>query len=384
MAKMKIAILHSGDLKTVSVGGVDQYIKNIIRYSGDGEITVYGTSPYNQLPLGTPCKRNVYGKRYTYVPIVDDKRHPLSIYYFMNLLKYIRSFQEYDVIFAQRIEYSLPFICCRNREKLVQIIHGSSLYTTMNWRKGKAAVYFFLERLSIRIAQRTLVVLMRDEFGVPYYQKKYSKYKDKIEYTKIPVDTIVFRPMERNKCREIYGIPKDWKIILFNGRVEHHPKRVFLFLDILEKLIQNDHAVHLMVIGDGSDRIDLERKIQQKELGSHYVGIGYVGKRKMLAEYLNCADVNINISMFEGTCTSSLESIACGIPVVSTDVGDINLFVHNGCNGFVIKNSTDKEIIAESVDAIQQLLNSNPKMTSDYLRYDGRSTVDELRKQLSV
>ena len=67
---------------------------------------------------------------------------------------------------------------------------------------------------------------------------------------------------------------------------------------------------------------------------------------------MNSCDVNLNISEFEGTCTSSLEAICCRVPVVSKDVWDINFFVNNGINGYVVPNSDSQQIVNNVVDAI--------------------------------
>ena len=55
---MSIAILHSGDMQKISLGGVDRYIKSLILFSEDNEITVYGTTVYKEHVIG-----KIYQKR---------------------------------------------------------------------------------------------------------------------------------------------------------------------------------------------------------------------------------------------------------------------------------------------------------------------------------
>ncbi|WP_160689329.1 glycosyltransferase family 4 protein [Clostridium sp. C2-6-12] len=375
---MKIAILHSGDLENLSLGGVDQYIKNIIRYSNDDEIVVYGTSPHKMKIIGKKYKSQLCGKVYTYIPISDDKRHPLCIFYLFNIIKYLSSLKKFDVIYAQRIEYSLPFIFSKSRKKLIQIVHGSSKYTTLNWGSFKTKVYCLMERISIRTASKTLVVLLRKEFGIPYYKAEYSKYKDKIFYGKIPVNTTIFKNLDKDECRRKLGLPIDGKIIMYGGRVEDNPKRIFILVDILNGLLDEHKNIYLMLVGDGSDREKLKSLIAKKGLERNYIDIGYIEDREILVNYLNSSDININLSRFEGTCTSSLEAVACGVPVVSTNSGDINLFVHDNCNGIVVNNTTNDEIIKTSIQAINRIFNGEIKMTNDFLKYECSFVVREL------
>ena len=99
---MKIAILHSGDMEKVSIGGVDRYIKSLILFFEDNTITVFGTTALKQHEIGREYIRDYCGKRYRFIPISDDKRRPLSLFYMMKEFRWLKKFGEYDCIYAQR------------------------------------------------------------------------------------------------------------------------------------------------------------------------------------------------------------------------------------------------------------------------------------------
>ena len=84
---------------------------------------------------------------------------------------------------------------------------------------------------------------------------------------------------------------------------------------------------------------------------------------------------------FEGTCTSILESLACGIPVVSTDVGDIHECLRNGYNGCIIKND-ETSIIDEAAEVIINILENGIPMDDVYLKYSGDRVVQELKQYI--
>jgi len=382
---MKLAILHAGDLENLGLGGVDQYIKNIIRDKNENDITVFGTCVSGKYKLGEEYKVNREGLVYTFVPISDDRRYPLTIYYVFNEFKYLKKICDNDIIYAQRIELSLPFIFNKSgQSKLVQIIHGSSCYTTMHYRKFKSIIYELAEKLSIKLACKTYIVLMRNEFGVPYYKRKYKKYSSKIGYAKIPVNTNIFHSLNKTTCRNILNLSKNDFLIMYGGRVENNPKRVLLLPDIILKLTEKNKNIHLVVVGSGIDLKKLEEKLYSTVDKSKYTIVGYLEDREKYVQYINACDININISEFEGTCTSSLESVACGIPVVSTDTGDIGLFVENGKNGFLVSNESESKIIKESVFALESLMEHRMVMTDDYMQYDCHLVVKELFEEFKA
>lgn len=375
---MNIAILHVGDLNKLALGGVDQYIKNIIRQKGNNEITVYGTVEKDKFEIGKKYTVNKNGLIYNFVPVSYDVFRPLTIGYVLRIKKYENELEKYDIIYAQRIELCLPFWNSNNiRKKLVQVIHGSSFYTTLHWGKIKSQIYFCLEKISIRIAKKTNVVLQRKEFGVPYYKTKYKELSDKIGYAKIPVNTDVFKQMHKDACRRELNIPLDKNVIMYGGRVENYPKRVLLFPQIIKGLIERGSNVFFLVIGNGSDLQELTNILKENLDSQYYRIVGYLEDRNLLVKYLNASDININISEFEGTCTSSLEAVSCGCKILSTDVGDISLFVSEGKDGCIIENNS-RTIVENSIKNIEFMIKNDMEPTKLYENYSCNKVVHEL------
>ena len=376
---MRIAVLHSGDLEEVSLGGVDRYIKSLIRFFDNYEITVYGTTVVGKEELGKPIEREYYGKKYTFVAISDNKRYPLSLFYMIKECKWVNELGKYDCIYAQRTEYSIPFLFSKNKNKLIEIIHGSSKYSEAGFGKKLAYIHLKMEKLAISIARYTFVILNREEFGVPYYKNKYPKYKDRILYGKNPIDTRIYFKQNREELREKYSFDKNDIIVIYSGRIENNPKRVMLLPYICEKLLDRGIQIKFLIVGDGADKKKLEAEVDKLKLQSNFAFTGYVDNPYVIAEYNNLADIAINISMFEGTCTSVLESIACGIPVVSTDVGDIHECIFDNFNGYIIKNN-ECTIVDEATCAIVRIIQKSIKMNNIFEKYSGEYVIKELKQ----
>ena len=379
---MKIAILHSGDLESVSMGGVDRYVKSIIEFMPNADITVFGTGKHGKIVLGEKYNRNYHGKNYVFVPITDDKRRPLSIFYMLKELLYVKELGKFDCIYAQRTEYSIPFAFSKSKNKLIQLIHGSSKYSEIGFGHQMAKIHLLLEKIAIGIAKKTYIILNRAEFGVPYYKEKYPKYANRIKYQRNPINPVNFLPSDKNKAREQLGLPSESNIIVFTGRVEHNPKRVFLFPEICQELNRKGYPFTFVVVGDGSDRKELQRRVHLSNIENQFVFPGYIEDTSVIAQYYNAADIAINISMFEGTCTSNLEALATGTPLISTDVGDIKEVLDGIHNGIIVGNTDDSSIIRDVVNGIIYMTENATKMNESFMQYSGPEVANKLREDI--
>jgi teichuronic acid biosynthesis glycosyltransferase TuaC len=112
------------------------------------------------------------------------------------------------------------------------------------------------------------------------------------------VDTSLFSPRARDEARAELGWPIDERVVLFNAGGDPETKR----LDLARKA--TDLARHLL------DGIRLE------------VLDGNAPPSR-IPTYLNAADCVLVTSRFEGSPNIVKEALACNLPVVSVDVGDV-------------------------------------------------------------
>jgi glycosyltransferase involved in cell wall biosynthesis len=76
--------------------------------------------------------------------------------------------------------------------------------------------------------------------------------------------------------------------------------------------------------------------------------IGFV-RNDRLPDYLNSVDVYVSTSLSDaGIAASTAEAMACGLPVIVTDVADNRMWVEDGANGFVIPTKNPK-LLAERI-----------------------------------
>lgn len=173
-----------------------------------------------------------------------------------------------------------------------------------------------------------------------------------------PVDTTEFRPDEelRRKARGRLGVPD--KGVLVGMVANLTPQKGHRhFLAVAARLIAGNPAVHVRCVGQevATHTAYADRLRQQAEenglVASGRFSFYDAGTR--IAEFLPAFDVFMLTSepLSEGIPTSLLEAMACGVPVVATDVGAIREAIDSGREGYVVA-AVDEEQLAKAASKL--------------------------------
>jgi alpha-1,6-mannosyltransferase len=138
---------------------------------------------------------------------------------------------------------------------------------------------------------------------------------ENVEGVNLGVNTEVFRPDPDDAIftRDSLGISSHQKLLLYIGRLASEKNTQTLFRSF-ELLVQGSpDCFHLLVIGDGAQREQLERLRQ--DTGS-VTWIPYCTESTELARYYRAADLFVHPGIQETFGFVALESQACGTPVV--------------------------------------------------------------------
>jgi len=189
--------------------------------------------------------------------------------------------------------------------------------------------------------------------------------KNKTELVYPIANTNLFKVLEVDKeaVKAKYKIPKDAQVILCVQRIDSksgHDQLINALPDILKRVPN----VKLVFVGGESmsnrlsgDREVLIKKVNQlvKELNleKDVIFTGNIDY-SVLPELYNSSDVVALCSKNEGFGLSITEGMACGKPIVGTDVGGIPIQVENGRNGFLVNvgdvKATSDKIIKILID----------------------------------
>lgn len=177
-------------------------------------------------------------------------------------------------------------------------------------------------------------------------------------YVIIPnvVDTDVFRPLESNV---IPGKHRFVHVSCFEDR----QKNISGILRVLKKLSEQRQDWECHMIGDGIHYELLLRQAEELGLKNRFVIFHGLKENQDLVALMQEAEFQLMFSRFENLPVVILESYACGVPVLSTDVGGIG--EHLDENLGILIPSEDEDVL---FDKLNTMLDSSGKYERSKIR----------------
>ncbi len=148
------------------------------------------------------------------------------------------------------------------------------------------------------------------------------------------VDMAAFRPMDGEGLRKKYGLPFEKNIVISVARLVS-VKGLDCLIRATALVLRDIPNVHLVLIGKGTGRCELEKLVSELGLDNNVQFLGEL-QHTEIPYYLSVADVFALPSLREGLGIAFLEAMACGIPVVGSSVGGIPDIIEDGKNGFLV------------------------------------------------
>lgn len=145
--------------------------------------------------------------------------------------------------------------------------------------------------------------------------------------------------------KEVFGFENDDKVILFSGQLNKH-NGLFELGAIYNSLKSKVPKLRLVVVGEGQDKEELEK------LMPDIVFLGWVNHQNMNRIY-SASNVLIKTSKIDSFSLSTLEAIACNLPVVAYNNNSFRNIIDHGKNGFLVYN------IRQMEEKIFKILNKN-------------------------
>ena len=327
MQKMKpnVLIIADSDPRKVAIGGVSTYAFNLVKYLTKRGIKVTF--------LGKKQNGSIINKFKNFELVELNKKPNQSNYIFLkNLFDSTKklNLSRDTIIHSQRPDWLVPFSKYKNKK--IVTLHGShskNVYLKKGYIIGK--LYSKLEKKGLELAD-TIISVSDD--NAKYY---INIYKNNPNITKkiitIPTGTDLgrFKHINKAKSRRKYGFDISDKIAVYVGRFEKE-KNIKMMIKACK-----DAGIKLLLVGEGRDEHKL-RKFADRT-GAYTLFHPAVANEE-IPNILACADVFILTSLYEGLPTVLIEALATGIPIISTDVGDVRKLVINGKTGYIVNESS--------------------------------------------
>lgn len=195
-----------------------------------------------------------------------------------------------------------------------------------------------MERIS---AEKTLVkevdhIITPTDSEMSYLEYLYQADTRKITIIPPGVNTDFFKPMDKLVAKEMVGAKKEDKILLFVGRIEPL-KGLDMLLYALKVLIMKNPEMNVCLWIVGGDILQKQKlwshqlkMLQQlKEVLNLTTRVRFMGQKTQeeLPHYYNAAEMVIMPSHYESFGMVTLEAMACGIPVITTNVAGVSQLI---------------------------------------------------------
>jgi len=302
--------------------------------------------------------------------------------------KYINFFKQtiystlstkYDLIYVHYIGHSLlPLLFIKNKIKkpLILNAHGSDVLP--NTQTGK-----FIQKLVTPVIKKATMIVVPSNYFKDIVHNKFNIDKSKIFISPSGgIDTNLFRPF--NKYKENNEL-----IIGYVSRIDQG-KGWDILLQAIKLLIDEGHKTFkVLLIGGGSQEKQLLKMIKVLKLENNTTFIGKVSHQD-LVHYYN----NMNIFVFptirsaESLGLVGLEAMACGIPVIGSNIGGLKGYIKNGYNGELFEagniNQLSKIIKKFILMNKQDLQNYSKHSVATAAQYDSNVISKHLSNKLKL
>ena len=143
-----------------------------------------------------------------------------------------------------------------------------------------------------------------------------------------PIDINIFKPFNKAKSRELWGLPKDKKLVLFGAmNATGDPRKGFKELSEALNILKGEN-IEFVVFGSSEPKNPPKFKFK-----IHYVGHLY--DDISLVTLYNVCDVTVVPSLQENLSNTIMESLSCGTPVVAFNVGGNSDMIEHKINGYL-------------------------------------------------
>lgn len=348
MSTIRVRIFYPADPVGIVPGGIDTFIRGIVKWAPeDIEFSLVGmtTDPVAR-PVGRWTRCSVGRREFDFFPAVwvanagDRSYVPLSLRYTAAVALAPQAvYQDFDIVELHRIEPGLLFGESRPKNAFFHtdysVIHRATK-TDFRW-KYLPRIYDLMERKIVRGLSSAWCVSKQ---FTAVLETRYPASSTMIRYIPTWVDTEVFSPLrddlraeQRRRLATTLNIDAAASWIIFVGRLDI-TKNPELLLSAFGRLVSRGRHIVLLFIGDGVLRAGLEKRVVKEGLSAHVRFLGLRGPAE-IATILASADVFALSSTYEGMPMAVLEALGAGLPVATTDVGEVRKVVYPKVNGAI-------------------------------------------------
>lgn len=383
-------------------GGMNVYVLELSRKLGELglEVDVFTRSQDVSQPKVVHVTPNV---RVIHVLAGPEQPYPKK-----KLRQFIPEFTKHivDVIEAQELQYdlyhahyylsglsTLSLNTKRNEHKpIIMTFHTLALMKnlvarTEQEKDGKFRID--AEFLLTKKAQRVIVPSQNDKNYLEYLYRCPPK---KIAVVTPGIDTTIFKPVPTEEARKEIGADPNHKIVLFVGRIEPL-KGIDILLYATKILLERNPRFKIclwIVGGDVSQgrnlwsnelkKLETLRRVLRIETIVKFVG---QEPQQRLPYYYSAADILVMPSHYESFGMAALEAMACGTPVIATNVSGVTDLIDRQ-EGALISSANNPLLLASQIERLLTDRERHRRLSRRLLAQVHQFTWDRTAKEVRL
>ena len=252
---------------------------------------------------------------------ISTSRNPLSIYKLYRLLKC----HKFDIIHTHAYSAgTIGRISAFLAGVPVIISHNHSVYDY--YGKFYNLVEWFLSLITDRVICISEVVNGFANKTQRINSKKLITIHNGID------DVCDLTEKSSSDLKKELGIPINHPVICTISHMEEHKGLKYL-LEAASLLLQSKNDVSFLLVGEGVLKKELKILCADLKIEKNVI---FAGEQSDISEILSLSDIFVLPSLREGLPLTILEAMACGKPVIATNVGGIPEIVKDGENGILV------------------------------------------------
>lgn len=314
--KRKINILIS--VAGLHIGGAEVVIKNLVHNINKKMFNVTILCLKGHGSIGEELLRDGFD----IISFDTYYKSKVDYFTFLKFLKIIRQ-KKIDIVHTHSKDALADAAICKILLPGLKLIHTFHFGNYLNqvWKK------MWIEQVFSRVANRLIAVgeIQRNQI------KKVFKFNDsKVEkvWNGIPL----IKGNVNNSYRESLGIRN--RILIGTICTLTQQKGLFDLLSVAAKIHNKKDNVRFVIVGDGPLRSDLEKKLNELEITETVIFTGWIpdASKNILHEF----DIFFQPSLWEAMSIVILETMAAGIPIVATRVGENTQIIEDEVDGILV------------------------------------------------
>lgn len=341
----EIIHIEACDFVSAPIGGQLSFSKQLIGAFGTSLALVGWTSNQND-PIGIWFRKRIGSNTFDFFAFARAPQNGELRWFPARLATWFQIRKYGKAIFAKKIlnvlvsDHSvlmaMPKVANLNVCYYFPGVASPLRISKYRWAKVFSGLFDVLFYKSLR-SKAISVLAAADQKAITGLYSRANGRLDGVTVKSFPtrIDTNIFCAGDKHLARNILELAADALTIVTTGRV-HWAKGWALLLDAFALFAEKFPNSNLIFVGDGPDLGALYEQANYMGISGRVVVTGMKTPVEVSC-YLQAADCFVMGSIEEGWCTSLLEALAVGLPIVTTSFSSADVIVREGVNGFIVK-----------------------------------------------